>query len=207
MRSPSLRAAAFFLVLMPACITDAAAGAAVTLQLRDLDGQMRDLADSQGRIVVLNFWATWCLPCRDEMPVFVEIQKQYADRDVQVIAVSTDEAATQPEIPRFRRKHHMRFPVWVGAGVEEMRRFGLAGALPATVLIDRDGSVAEILQGAVERDDLASRLEWLLGDREGPQPSPFVAAAPPAPEEHQHEAGEEHEHGAAAMEGASLVPS
>ena len=162
----------------------------------------------RGRIVVLNFWATWCVPCREEMPIFVRARDNYQARGVEVIGASVDEAGTRDQIEPFIEEYGINFPIWLGASAKDMRRFGLGIALPATALIDRDGRVVARLVGLVEERELIERIDWLLGDRAAPPPPPLVNHLGSAKDEHGHHEGEEeHQHAAVAMEGASLVPS
>lgn len=157
------------------------------------------LEEYRGRIVVLNFWATWCEPCRREMPLLAAVQKAYAAQGVEVIGASADAAETQPKIPGFVRRRKIEFPIWLGATTADMQRLELGEELPATAILDRDGRVAARLLGPLQKGDLETRLDWLLGDRQTPPPPALVRR-----EEH---AGEDHEHAAVGLEGASLVPS
>ncbi len=190
----------------------------VSLSLQDLDGRARSIEDYEGQIVVLNFWATWCLPCVEEMPLLVKVQASHGARDVQVVCVSTDDPERREQVRRFVHEHNLNFPVWVDGTIEDMRRFGLGTALPATAILDRDGQIAMKILGPIERGELEERVEWLLGDRAGPGPEPVVNHFGPeidSPGDRQdadgHEHGDEHEedhrHGTVGIEGASLVPS
>ncbi len=176
----------------------ALAGAAMgeELALKDLEGHPQALEGLRGRIVVLNFWATWCIPCRREMPMLASVQSKYAGRGVQVIGASLDDESGQRKIPDVIRRLGVTFLIWTGATPDDLRRLGLGDALPATAIVDRDGQIVARLLGPVKRRDLEQRLDWLLGDRSGPRPGPVV-----------NNAEEEHPHTGAAMEGASLVPS
>lgn len=182
------------------------AGDAARLELSDLDGRPRSLEEHRGRIVVVNFWATWCLPCRQEMPILASLQERYADRGVQVIGVSTDAPSGRDKVARLARRLRLNFPVWIGATTEEMRSLDLGEALPATALVDRDGRIAGRILGLLDAADLETRIEWLLGDRGGPTPPPLVDNIAGSAHDHAGEE-EEHEHGGVGLEGASLVPS
>ncbi len=160
------------------------------MMLASLDAR---LAEQRGKIVVLNFWATWCQPCLQEMPLLEAIHEQYASRGVEVIGASADDASTRGRIPEFTRRVGVRFPIWEGATTADMHALGLPESLPGTALIDRDGSVAFRIHGIVKKKDLKDRIDWLLSDRAKP---------PPVDREE-----EEHTHATVGMEGASLVPS
>jgi thiol-disulfide isomerase/thioredoxin len=178
-----------------------------TLELQDLSGQPQSLSHLKGNIVVLNFWATWCVPCREEMPLLVSLQKHYEARGVQVIAASADDESTQKEVPEFARKLKINFPVWVGATIGDMQRLGLGSALPATAVIDRDGRIVGRIIGIVNKADLHHRIEWLLGDRQTPAPLPLINTIETHSHDHKHEGEEEHQHASVGVEGASTVPS
>lgn len=132
------------------------------LQLQNLNGKTEKLSDYHGKIVVLNFWATWCVPCRKEMPLFVHLQQQYESRGVQFIAVSVDGPESQTEVPEFVRKHKISFPVWVGGTSEMQAAFRLGTGLPATIIIDQSGKACFRIIGESKREQLVSRLEYLL---------------------------------------------
>ncbi len=179
------------------------------LALVDLDGVPRRTSDYRGQVVVVNFWATWCVPCREEMPMLVSIQNDYAAKGVEVIGASSDEAGKVEAVRRFVRKLGIPFPVWLGATTAEMERLGLGHTLPATIILDRDGEPAGRIIGMAQAEDLRIYLDWLLGDRQSPPPPPLIenpVTAAQAEESHEHE-GEEHAHGGVGIEGASSVPS
>ncbi len=183
------------------------------LALRDLEGRERDLAEYRGRIVVVNFWATFCIPCLREMPAFETLRDRYADRGVQFVAPSADDEDRRDLVVRFVEREKLEIPVWVGATILDQERFGLGNALPATAIVDRDGRVAFRVIGIVQPGVLEERLDWLLGDRASSSLPPLVGDPGPADHGHEsgdghdHHPGEEHEHGVAGLEGASLVPS
>ncbi len=132
------------------------------LSLPDLSGQEQSLAGYRGRIVVLNFWATWCAPCRKEMPIFVNLQAEYAAWGVQVVAASADTPDAMEKVVAFVREKRLTFPVWTGASSDDMLGFGLTSALPGTVIIDRDGTIAARFAGVVTEAQLRKEIDGLL---------------------------------------------
>jgi thiol-disulfide isomerase/thioredoxin len=145
-----------------------------TLKLKDTGGHARSLIDHRGRIVVLNFWATWCKPCREEIPILVSLDSRYRERGVDFISASADDSSAQKNVAGFARRLKISFPVWVGATMEDIKRIGLGDAIPATVIIDRNGVVVGRILGPVSNADLQNRIEWLLGDRQTPAPAAVV---------------------------------
>lgn len=132
------------------------------LALKDLTGANQSLASYKGRVVVLNFWATWCEPCKKEMPDLSAIQNDYAALGVQVIGAAGDEAAESAKVLKFVREFKVNFPVWVGATTDDMHRFGVGTVLPATVIINREGKIAWREIGIIKPDVLRKELDKLL---------------------------------------------
>ncbi len=139
-----------------------ATGQAIDLKLKDLSGVEQQLSALKGRIVILNFWATYCIPCRKEMPDLAAIQNEYAALGVQVIGAAANEAEDRAEILRFIKETKINFPVWLGATTTQMMCFGLGGALPGTVIIGRDGTVAKVISGIVNAAELRKQLDEML---------------------------------------------
>jgi thiol-disulfide isomerase/thioredoxin len=133
----------------------------VNLTVKDISGQKVHLSDYRGKPVVLNFWATWCVPCREEMPMLVEAEKQYAPKGVVFIAVSLDDRQTRPKIPDFIDKMKIDFPVWTGASTMDLEDLKLGKTLPATAFIDREGRIVARVQGQIPKDTLYQKLDAL----------------------------------------------
>jgi len=106
----------------------------------DLDGRTIDTASLRGKVVVVNFWATWCPPCREEIPDLVALQEKYRDR-LQIIGVSQDSGSIE-EVKRFAAEHKMNYPT-VMSTPEIERLFPGVYALPTSFILDRDGKVAQ----------------------------------------------------------------
>jgi thiol-disulfide isomerase/thioredoxin len=137
-------------------------GQQIDLTLKDLSGVDQSLSALKGRIVVLNFWATYCIPCRKEMPDLAAIQNEFAALGVQVVGVNTDELKDRNKVLQFVKETKINFPIWVGGSTEHMVKFGLGAALPGTVVIGRDGRVVKIISGVVDQVILRKEIEALL---------------------------------------------
>lgn len=123
--------------------------------LADLDGVKHRLAEWRGRVVLLNFWASWCNPCLKEIPDLVSAQADYRDRGLAVVGVGIDEAR---KLRNVVRTLEINYPVLVAdpdGGGRLMQPWGnRIGIVPYTVVIDRDGRVAAVHQGPIRRDEL-----------------------------------------------------
>jgi thiol-disulfide isomerase/thioredoxin len=146
----------------PANGHDALIGTEAELTLKDLFGVEQKLSAFRGRLVVLNFWATWCIPCRKEMPHLAAIQNEYAAFGVQVVGASADQMSERAKVIQFVKDTKVNFTVWVGATTEDMRRMGVGPALPATVIIGRDGKILAIHHSVIRQAELKKQIDQLL---------------------------------------------
>jgi peroxiredoxin len=133
--------------------------AAPDFSLRDVNNQPLDLAGYRGKVVLLDFWATWCTPCEHEIPHFVELQDKYREQGLQVIGISMDDDAKP--VREFYRKFKMNYPVALGDEKTAEAYGGVLG-LPVTFLIGRDGRVAFQHTGEVEMPVLEQEITSLL---------------------------------------------
>jgi thiol-disulfide isomerase/thioredoxin len=128
----------------------------------DAEGRPQSLAPFAGNVVILNFWATWCAPCREEMPGFVRLQTRWADRGVRFVGIANDESE---KVAAFGRELGINYPLWVG-GTEVMdlsRRLGnRLGVLPHSVILDPQGKVLETRIGPYAESALESRLAEIV---------------------------------------------
>jgi peroxiredoxin len=129
--------------------------------LKDENGATVRLSDYRGKVVLLNFWATWCGPCKIEIPWFVEFESKYKDQGFAVIGVSMDEGGWDDVKPYLRR---VKVNYRVVIGDEEVaQKYGSVEALPTSFLIDREGLIASVHVGLVPKSDYQKSIEALLG--------------------------------------------
>ena len=132
--------------------------APLAARFADPEGRPQSLAPLAAKVIVLNFWATWCTPCREEMPGFVRLQARWADRGVRFVGIANDDAL---KVAAFGRELGINYPLWVG-GTEVMelsRRLGnRLGVLPHSAILDRQGNVLETRIGVYSEAALESRL-------------------------------------------------
>ena len=166
-----------FSVTIFVCLITALANAqqaAPSLKLHDLKGAPHKLEDYRGKPVLLNFWATWCVPCAAEMPLLSEMQKQYQGKIV-FIAASIDDEDVKPQIEAFIKKHQGEaLTIMMGATLDSLEDFGVNQGMPGTVFIDADGKIVDRFTGALKRPYLEQELRKLAGE---PEPSPTPKAA------------------------------
>ena len=139
-------------------------GAAELLAARypDMDGRVRRLLDWRGSVLLCNFWATWCAPCREEVPILVAARQQWASRGFEVVGIGIDSA---DKIREFSKTYRVNYPVLVadGSALELLRKLGnQAGGLPYSVILDRTGSITQRHLGPLKAADLSRVLESLF---------------------------------------------
>ncbi len=130
--------------------------------LFDVNGEQRSLSEWQGKIIVLNFWATWCGPCREEIPAFVELQEQYLHDGLQFVGIALQEA---DEIRDFLKEFNVNYPSLVGADevIQIAKKLGNdIGALPYTVIIDRNGLISFTRRGPLQKTEAETVIQALL---------------------------------------------
>jgi thiol-disulfide isomerase/thioredoxin len=130
------------------------------LQLSDIDGRSRQLSDWNGKFVLVNFWATWCGPCREEMPLLDRTHRELAGKGLEVVGVAIDDAAA---VGTFLKDSPVQYPILVGGSNDTLHKFGDgSGVLPYSVLIDRDGKLLAQRAGSFSAGDLSRWLEQHL---------------------------------------------
>lgn len=128
--------------------------------LKDLDGQPVSSAQFRGKVVILDFWATWCPPCRAEIPGFVELQKTYGDQGLVVVGVSLDRTGPAP-VKEFVQRFNMNYPVVMG-DEKMVQAFGGIEALPTTFIINRAGHLTGMHVGFTDKQAFEKEIKPLL---------------------------------------------
>ena len=132
------------------------------MALKDLKGRTVRLSDYKGKVVLLNFWATWCPPCRAEMPDLVKWQRQYNKKGLRVIGV-TYPPTELSEVKEFVRSAKVNYPILLGEK-ETKVLFDPGETLPITVVIDREGKVREVIEGILLEEEFEQKIKPLLSE-------------------------------------------
>lgn len=133
--------------------------------LTALDGQTIDLGAQDGRVLLVNFWATWCAPCRKEIPDLAELQSTFGDQGLTVIGVSLDEGGESTVRP-FLEKFDVNYPIVVDPEGNVEAQFGAIYGLPTTYVVDSDGQIVRRIVGLFPTDEMRPKIEALLSDAE-----------------------------------------
>jgi peroxiredoxin len=129
--------------------------------LKDINGNDVKLSSFKGKVVLLNFWATWCGPCKIEIPWFNEFHQKYKDRGFVVVGISADDTVEQ--LKPFVAEYKMTYPVLVGLGREDVQEaLGPVWGLPTTLLISRDGKICSTHMGLGPRAEFEKGILGLL---------------------------------------------
>lgn len=160
------------IVVRPAAAAEAEKPASLTL--KDMQGTKAKLSDLHGKIVVLNFWATWCGPCDAEMPMLVKTANSYAGENVVFVGVSEDSVETMRNVAAYVRKLQIAYPIWVGATDDDMKHLHMGIAVPCTAFLDEDGIIRARILGQMRPGEVEERVDWLLRNRQGAAPSDLV---------------------------------
>jgi thiol-disulfide isomerase/thioredoxin len=159
----ALGAGLYFGLRDQASAPDPAATAAINgLALPDADGKERRIDEWRGKVVVVNFWATWCAPCREEMPEFMKAQQELGPKGLQFVGIAVDQA---DKVKQYAAEIGLNYPTLVGGfGAMELSKTlgNTLMALPFTVVLDRKGAVAHTQLGVLKPDKLDAIVKQLL---------------------------------------------
>jgi cytochrome c biogenesis protein CcmG, thiol:disulfide interchange protein DsbE len=150
------------------------------LELRQLDGGMWKLADHRGRVVVVNYWASWCTPCWEETPALLRLSQEVGMSGLAVVGVAMDEGSSDhvdAEVRRFVLALHINYPIAFPAQMSQMA-YGME-ELPTTILVDRRGSVAKVYSGAIREKDIRAEIKVLLAEATPPSDQFVGLISPP----------------------------
>ena len=137
---------------------------------KTLDGQSHKLSTLRGQIVVVNFWATWCGPCQEELPRLSQIAASYSGKPVSFVFISIDEPKNRSKIPSALTKLHLDFTSWIGADTDTLDSFGLGNIVPGTLILDETGAPVARIMGEARQDDVRKPVDWLLEGKKGDPP-------------------------------------
>ena len=151
---------AAIIILFSSAIILGQEGASPQFALKDLNGRAVRLRAYRGKVVLVNFWATWCPPCRAEMPELIRMQREYASHGLQIIGI-TFPPETKTRVQRFARSLKVNYPIILGTR-QLKARFSSEETLPLTVIIDRDGKVNNIISGILLREEFDEKIKPLL---------------------------------------------
>ena len=132
------------------------------LTLTDLNGQGQSFGQWRGKVLIVNYWATWCEPCREEIPMFVRLQREYVVKNVQFVGIAVDQA---DKVREFAKEFNINYPLLIGGmdAVELSRQAGnKAGVLPYTLVINPKGQIAASLVGGISEERMRNTLLPLL---------------------------------------------
>ena len=133
---------------------------AVDFFVKSTDGRRVLLSKLKGKVVVLNFWATWCPPCREEIPGFIEVYEKYRNQGLEIVGLSTEQGK-ESEVSSFALAYKMSYPVTV-ASPELISDYGPIDLIPTTFIINKDGDIVNKVVGSMSSGQLESIIKPLL---------------------------------------------
>jgi len=147
------------------------------LALKDIHGHSFKLSDFKGKVVLLNFWATWCPPCRKEIPQLIKLQRKYRKAGLQIIGI-TYPPEKLSSVRAFAKRSQTNYPLVLGSE-RTKSTFTSSDVLPVTVVIDRVGKVREVIEGILLPEEIDEKIKPLLAESipSGPQVAPTTRVA------------------------------
>ncbi len=148
------------LFLLPALVLGQPTGKAPNFNLKTANGKTIELNKLKGKVVVVNFWATWCPPCKAEIPGFLDVYKEYKSKGLEIVGVSLDQDGWTPVKP-FVESHKITYPVVVGDG-QLADAYGGIDGIPTTFIIDKKGNITTRHIGYMDKASLENLIKGLL---------------------------------------------
>jgi cytochrome c biogenesis protein CcmG/thiol:disulfide interchange protein DsbE len=131
-------------------------------KLTDLDGKSVSLSDFKGKVVVFDIWATWCPPCRAEIPHFIELQNEWKDKGVTIVGMSVDSTGAA-DVAKFAKDNGMNYPIVMGDEATATA-YGADQGIPTTVVIDKKGNIVASHLGLTDKDVFESDIKKALAE-------------------------------------------
>jgi thiol-disulfide isomerase/thioredoxin len=139
----------------------ASPSANLKFSFKDADGKKVSLSDFKGKVIILDFWATWCVPCKAEIPGFIELQKKYGDQGLQIVGLSVDDSQSMAK--KYAVEMKMNYPVLLAEGREDiLRAYDPISSIPVSVVIDRQGRIVARHLGIAAMDVFEKEISPLL---------------------------------------------
>ena len=148
------------------------------LAFESLNGSKEKIGDLRGSIAVVNFWATWCAPCRQEFPMLSRLSLRFAGKKVRFVAISIDENPSngkqRAKIDQFLSEQKPAMEIWLGGDLDSLARCGLGEIVPGTIVLDSNGQVVSRVEGQAREEDITGAVQWILDGENGPAPQPVI---------------------------------
>jgi thiol-disulfide isomerase/thioredoxin len=141
------------------------------LVFSDIPGARRQFSQLKGKVIVVNFWATWCAPCKAEMPEFVKTYAAYRDRGVEFVGAANEPRSEKAKVRQFVQELQIQFPIWLEASEAHMQALGVGPGIPTTVIMDRQGRVAARISGVTDAAQLRGLLDRVLSEQAASGPT------------------------------------
>jgi peroxiredoxin len=133
------------------------------LALKDVEGTSRSLTDYRGQVVLINLWATWCIPCAKEMPTLQSFYNEHKDNGFVIIAINDGEST--PDVLRFVKEYRLSFPIWLDPTYIATEQAFKTMNLPSSFVIDREGTVRYMWVGGISSEMLEAHIAPLIKNK------------------------------------------
>lgn len=138
-----------------------AAPANLNFSFKDSNGRKVSLSEFKGKVIILDFWATWCVPCKAEIPGFIELQKRYGGKGLQIVGLSVDDSQSMAK--KYADEMKMNYPILLAEGKEDiLRAYDPINSIPVSVIIDRQGRIVTRHIGIAAKDVFEKEIAGLL---------------------------------------------